>query len=400
MNQVLDETELYEIKFFALLLEQLSRLYSESNLKLKKLDFRPMSDLIKLLNPDEIVTNSFFLHESYSETLWQLRQKRNEIENKIRACKEVKKKEVLRLQRTELVAAEKEEEYRVRAELSRKLKNFLRTLRHNAYAAGQLELWLGKAVLAKRWPSCKPKLTQAYGFNDIKINNAVNPEIAEVLESRGQSFVPVSISLKKGVTILTGANMGGKTVALLTVAFNAQLCLLGFFPFAQKFVAPVLDFICFVGGDTQDHQAGLSSFGAEIIAFQRVSKLLVDKSGLVIFDEFARSTNPCEGARFVQALCEYLLDRRAYGLVSTHYDGIQVPEASYYQVSGLKNHNFCSEDEDEENSEKLLEKLCEKMDYRLLPVAGEYKVPRDALNIAGLLKIDRKFLELLKKQYD
>lgn len=46
---------------------------------------------------------------------------------------------------------------------------------------------------------------------------------------------------------------------------------------------------------------GLSTFGAEIIKLKEVNKYLNTGIGLIIFDEFARGTNPKEGQKFVRA---------------------------------------------------------------------------------------------------
>ena len=45
-------------------------------------------------------------------------------------------------------------------------------------------------------------------------------------------------------------------------------------------------------------------------------------TGFVVFDEFARGTNPKEGQKFVEALAKYLNDRPTISLMTTHFDGI------------------------------------------------------------------------------
>jgi hypothetical protein len=128
-----------------------------------------------------------------------------------------------------------------------------------------------------------------------------------------------------------------------------------------------------------------------------VSDLLANGVGLVIFDEFARSTNPFEGSRFVQALCEYLQQHKVYAIIATHYDGIKIEKASYYQVIGLKSYDH--EDIDYTDREKLLDRLCENMDYRLKKVEADYQVPKDALHIADMLINNQQFMKILKKHY-
>ncbi len=188
-------------------------------------------------------------------------------------------------------------------------------------------------------------------------------------------------------------------MALKTVAFNAQLARLGFYAFARQMFLPLLDYICMVGGDGQDQKAGLSSFGAEILRLSHIVKLFAKGIGLVVFDEFARSTNPFEGSRFVLALCRFLQTQKVYGLLATHYDGVNLSGASYYQVMGLKKHDLQTT-KIEDDPEKLLERLCQNMDYRLQKINQNYQVPRDALHIARLLQADENFLGILQKYYE
>ncbi len=60
----------------------------------------------------------------------------------------------------------------------------------------------------------------------------------------------------------------------------------------------------------------------------------------MVFDEFARGTNPKEGQKFVEALAKYLNDRPTISLMTTHFDGIVGDNMNHYQVVGLKNVDF------------------------------------------------------------
>ncbi|GAB4280159.1 MAG: endonuclease MutS2 [Candidatus Rifleibacteriota bacterium] len=399
-NKVLDETELFEIKSFAIFSDQILQLYSEFDFEFDGYKPHSLHDLIRLLNPDQLITSSFYLHESYSDELKQIRDRKRAIENRILKADNQKIKEQLRLERSEIVAAEKQEEYKVRKKLSNEISKWIDKLEDNADILGKLELMLAKTQMAGTGKTCRPQISELNDDPVFIVDQAVNPELEEILTSQGKSFTPVSIEINRGVTILTGANMGGKTVALSTIAMNAQLAKLGFFPYAKNFSMPLFDFISFVGGDEQNQRAGLSSFGAEMLHFNKIAQLTKTGSGLVIFDEFARSTNPYEGKRFVQALCEFIKKENAYGVVATHYDGIQIDKAFYYQVIGLKKvENDCTIEEPGK-IDRVIDHLCENMDYRLKKVDANYQVPKDAFHIARLMQADPEFIEILKKMYD
>ena len=70
----------------------------------------------------------------------------------------------------------------------------------------------------------------------------INPELCDLLQEQGRAFVPVSISLDWGAAVITGANMGGKSVAMKTVALNVLLLQAGLPGLRQKRPdAPVLE---------------------------------------------------------------------------------------------------------------------------------------------------------------
>jgi dsDNA-specific endonuclease/ATPase MutS2 len=396
---ILDETELFEIKQFAMNSQRLRALCDSSALMPKFGQLHSLEGVISLLNPDQTVIPSFYLHESYSEQLTQIRTAKLKLEALILSENDPQTKESLRQQRAEIVAVENEEEFKVRSILSQKLKTYAAELSANAIVIGRLELLLAKTEMANRWPSCQPQIFHQNEATAIRIKNAINPEIVEILKTCGKSFTPVTIDLKRGITMLTGANMGGKTVALMTAAMNIELAMLGFFAFAEEISMPALDFISINGGDGQNHQAGLSSFGAEMIALNDLAPKIRSGCGLAIFDEFARSTNPFEGRRFVQALCDYLGKSGSFGIVATHYDGICLNGSDHYQVVGLRR-RFAEKQSDCLDRQHALRHLCESMDYHITKISGPYEVPKDAFNIAVLLETDSEFLDILRKHYN
>ena len=220
---------------------------------------------------------------------------------------------------------------------------------------------------------------------------AFNPEIKEILEKDKKLFTPVSIDLNAGTTIITGANMGGKSVTLKTIVLNLLLGQMGFFVFAKEAQFPILSFIHFVSDDMQSVSKGLSTFGAEIIKLKEVIECVKREDGFIALDEFARGTNPKEGYFLVKSLAKYLTKINSVSLISTHYDGVVEDNMEHYQVMGLKNVDFNDlKYKINENKTHSVEIIQEHMDYKLEKVSKENKVPKDALNIALLLGFKMK----------
>ena len=422
-GSVLDETELFEVKNFAILMTDLLDIASKEELLFNKIDNLKLKSVIKLLNPDSIVTRSFYIHESWSERLREIRNSKKQIESAILAEKDSAAKELLRSKRINIpdealryyiqsqyckkvddkyyfdvskLNEEKEEEANVRRWLSSELKQYAEDLAEKQNFAGNFELMLAQAELVSSKQCCVPEILCSDSDNNLTLVEGVEPELAEGLEKKDRCFTPVSIELQRGVTILTGANMGGKTVALKTIALNVELVRYGFLPFAQKMSLTLPDFIEEISGDSQNELSGLSSFGGEIRRLTDLLEKIKTEKGLVICDEFGRSTNPFEGSRFVLTLADRLQNSRSYSIIATHYDGINTTGAIYYRVAGLK----------EKAKEFLTLKrkdssfdLCDYMDYHLIKSSGKDSVPHEALNVATLMGLPEDFIESLKKLY-
>ena len=82
-EEYLDETELFEIKNFAIDMEYLLIEYAQIKLDLD--DIRPLSTrkIIKLLNPDEQITRTFTIYNAYSKKIAAIRNDKREIERQI-----------------------------------------------------------------------------------------------------------------------------------------------------------------------------------------------------------------------------------------------------------------------------------------------------------------------------
>lgn len=192
--------------------------------------------------------------------------------------------------------------------------------------------------------------------------------------------------------------MGGKSVALKTITENLLLFHMGFFVIAEEASLPLVDFVFFISDDMQDISKGLSTFGAEIMKLQEVNVFLELGKGFVVFDEFARGTNPKEGQKFVRALAKFLNGKPSISLITTHFDGVVDSSMNHYQVVGLKNIDFDLLKNRITLSNKSMELIQECMDFRLERASVE-EVPKDALNIAKLIGLDEKFNEVISQEY-
>lgn len=397
-TETLDEVELYEIKYFSILVAELKNVLDKLHLDIEEVQLNSLEEITSLLDPQENGISTFYVYDEYSEGLKYIREKKKQKEREIFTAETEEKVSELKEQRLDLVIQEEEEELRIRKELTLQISKVTEIINQNIKAIGRLDFLIAKANLAIVYNGIRPKIC-----NEMKVHlaKAFNPEIKQILEKGKKVFTPVSIDLIGGTTIITGANMGGKSVTLKTIVLNLLLGQMGFFVFAEEAEFPILNFIHFVSDDMQSISKGLSTFGAEIIKLKEVVECAKRGDGFIALDEFARGTNPKEGYYLVKSLSKYLTKFKSVSLISTHYDGVVEDNMEHYQVTGLKNVDFNAlKHKIDLNKTHSVEIIQEHMEYKLEKVSKENKVPKDALNIAVLLGLEEEIVDIAKSFYN
>ena len=148
---------------------------------------------------------------------------------------------------------------------------------------------------------------------------------------------------------------------------------------AKKAKMPLFESVLMLFEDMQSIQSGLSGFGSEIVQFQKALDQAEQGYSLFLLDEFARGTNPDEGAVIVQAVTKYLNGIHAISLLTTHYDKVADCGRAHYQIIGLR-------DIDPEairrelavSGEDGIRVIARHMNYGLYRVEGKSDCPRDA----------------------
>lgn len=396
-SNILDEIEIFEIKCFCILIEELRNIYKEIDIHIDDINFKSLDKIIYLLDPEKTRIPTFYIYDSYSENLKKIRYRKMEIEQKIFNYIDEEIIYNLKQERLEIVILEEKEELKIKKYLSNEINKFVDDIKINMNSLAKLDFLIGKTKLAIKYEGVKPEICNEMIIN---IEDSVNPYIKEIVEKKNKKFVPISIDLNSGSTVITGANMGGKSVSLNTIVLNLMLGQMGFFVFCKKAVFPILDFIYFISDDMQSVSKGLSTFGAEIHKLKEVVESIKRGEGFVALDEFARGTNPKEGYILVRSVCKYLEEFKSISIISTHYDGVIDNNTVHYQVRGLKDVDFDSlKYKIDLNKSKSIQIIQDNMDYRLERVTKDYEVPKDALNISILMGLDESIVNIAKQYY-
>ncbi len=393
----LDSVELFELKGFLLRIAELGPLFDCMNgtVHAEGIAFSDPTGALNVLDPEGTRSRGFYLPDSASETLRAIRAEKRRLEQTLYAAADAEK-DAIRAARTRVCALEEDEERRLRAVMCAALVPFVPPMLSDADAAGRLDLLIRKAQLAVRYGGVRPEITET----TLELTGMINPELADLLQAKGRAFVPVSIAADRGAVVITGANMGGKSVAMKTVALHVLLFHAGFLVPAKAARLPMLHCVQMLFDDAQSMQSGLSGFGSEIVRFNRALSEVEQGYSLFLLDELARGTNPDEGAAIVQAVTQHLNGLNAISILATHYDGVAEFARAHYQILGLKN-----VDPDAIRTELSapgadgVAVIARHMNYGLYRVEGKADCPKDALNICRMLSLDPAILARIEQAY-
>lgn len=393
-DNTLSDIELFEIKILLMQLEKLKPVVERVSDELRLCGFfmEPVSIAVDILDPDGRRIPTFSIYDEYSDTLKEIRKKKRDTE--LRMQSDAALFEELKDKRLDITAKEEKEERRIREELSIKLRPYFDTVIKNIDSVARFDLLIEKHRVSKLYPSCLPQITK----DTLILKDTINPYICDILESKRLKFTPVSIEMGLGTTVLTGANMGGKSVTLKTVALNTYLALCGFFVYAVSASIPAFDEIIMISEESQSVAKGLSSFGAQIVELKNLLNEIENKFVFAILDEFARGTNPKEGESLVRGLVALLNTKKTVSLLVTHFDHVAELSKSHYQVRGLQG---VSEDRisssllTKSDDDSKITAISQFMNYGIFKVDKDAKPPKEALMICRLLGLQNELLDIL-----
>ncbi len=204
---------------------------------------------------------------------------------------------------------EEREVARILEALSRSVGSHAAEIEANVEMLARLDLLAAKAELAHRSQSIAPELSDS---PILTVEKGRHPLL-------GERAVPQSLAVDDATRLLvvSGPNMGGKTVALKMAGLFVVMTYCGMQIPAARSCVGRFDRVIADIGDEQSLVANASTFSAHLERMREILERANDRT-LAVVDEIGGGTEPSAGAALAIAMLERLLARGARAIVSTH----------------------------------------------------------------------------------
>ncbi|HTX57823.1 MAG TPA: Smr/MutS family protein [Candidatus Acidoferrales bacterium] len=205
---------------------------------------------------------------------------------------------------------EEREVQRILEELSRHVGRDAGAIDRNVEMLAQIDLLVAKANVAQAMDAIEPELVEDAV---VHIEAGRHPLL-------GDRAVPQTIPLDRGTRflVISGPNMGGKTVALKMVGLFVAMTYCGLhLPAALGTRIGRLTTVIADIGDEQSIALNASTFSAHFARMREMLEVAGEQT-LLLVDEIGGGTEPGAGAALAIAMLERLLAVHACGVVTTH----------------------------------------------------------------------------------
>ena len=218
-----------------------------------------------------------------------------------------------------LMAEEKEEEDKILTELSEKIRRELPSLWSDVDILGELDLLYAMARLTLLLKGIRPEWNEE---GRIMMREARSPLLSLQHQAR---VVPIDLRMGNAIRalIISGANAGGKTVALKTLGLLTLMVQSGLpIPVAEGSEVALFEEVFAVIGDEQSLEKNVSTFSAHLLHVNEVLQEAGPRT-LVLIDELGAGTNTSEGSALAMGFLDLFREKGASVVITTHFDDLK-----------------------------------------------------------------------------
>lgn len=222
----------------------------------------------------------------------------------------------------ELEAEERREVIRILTEMAKVIRPHVPQILDSYKLLAQVDMLWAKTELAKLIGGIEPEVGK---YPHIDWIEATHPLLRLSLQKQGKKVVPLEITLtrNKRMLIISGPNAGGKSVCLKTVGLVQYMLQCGLsVPMSERSQTGIFQNILIDIGDEQSIEDDLSTYSSHLTNMKNMMKSANDRT-LILIDEFGTGTEPQIGGAIAEAVLKQFCIKRAYGVITTHYQNLK-----------------------------------------------------------------------------
>ena len=223
----------------------------------------------------------------------------------------------------------RELEYAERREIVRILTELTATLRLDIDGLRRIEEYLTTIDVLRakaRWAIDNDAVRPIISTDGrLLLRKARHPFLQQTLRQQQREIVPLDMELdtERRILVISGPNAGGKSVCLKTTGILQYMVQCGFLvPVLENSEFPIFDSLMIDIGDQQSIENDLSTYSSHLMNMKAMLQEASERT-LILIDEFGSGTEPTIGGAISEAILERLLERKAYGVITTHYANIK-----------------------------------------------------------------------------
>ncbi|MBR4070180.1 MAG: Smr/MutS family protein, partial [Bacteroidaceae bacterium] len=155
--------------------------------------------------------------------------------------------------------------------------------------------------------------------------HAIHPLLLLALRRQNKEVVPLNITLDSHnrILLISGPNAGGKSVCLKTVGLLQYMMQCGVpVPMYDNSHMGIFENIFIDIGDEQSIEDDLSTYSSHLSHMKQCVRHCNERS-LLLIDEFGGGTEPQIGGAIAEALLDRFNQRKAFGVITTHYQNLK-----------------------------------------------------------------------------
>ena len=222
-----------------------------------------------------------------------------------------------------LLYDEHQEVQRILQELTAFLSGFTQVLKDYQRYITAIDIIYAKAKYAHQMHAILPEITQE---RELVLRDAYHPLLYLSNTKKGATTYPQTIRLndENRIIVISGPNAGGKSITLKTIGLLQLMLQSGMLvPVHYRSKMCLFQYVLTDIGDNQSIENHLSTYSYRLKNMNYFLKKCNNRT-LFLIDEFGTGSDPELGGALAEIFLEEFYDRKAFGVITTHYTNLKI----------------------------------------------------------------------------